>query len=396
MHRQSLGSMQKQQALVQQTELQIASGLRIMKPSDDPVGAVKVLNLNSNLGTVEQYSRNIAQAQAALAYQESVLSSVNDSLQRIRELTVQANNPTNHAHARASIAQEMQEQLSALKVLANTRDTSGDYIFSGFRVDEPPFVDNAGVVSYMGDQGQRMVQIGEGARVAIRDAGDSIFMNIPGGDGEVQVLPGAANTGSVVVRQFGVTGVFVPDTYTLTFEQSAPGAPLQYTILDSATPVPNVLGSGTYADGVTLNVEGAQFTLAGTPAAGDTLTIRPAPLTDMFSMVGSITAALTATGTGAPAQAKIQNALTQGLANLDQALNTISNQRAAVGARLGNIDSIDSINQDFKLQLETVLSATQDLDYAEAITRFNLQLSSLQAAQQAYVKTADLSLFRYI
>lgn len=78
MHKQALSSMQRQQANVQETQLQIASGKRILKPSDDPVGAVRVLNLNSNISTVEQYSRNIAQAQAGLGYQESVLTSVND------------------------------------------------------------------------------------------------------------------------------------------------------------------------------------------------------------------------------------------------------------------------------------------------------------------------------
>jgi flagellar hook-associated protein 3 FlgL len=88
--------------------------------------------------------------------------------------------------------------------------------------------------------------------------------------------------------------------------------------------------------------------------------------------------------------------MAQGLANLDQALESVSNQRASVGNRLGHVDSIDSLNQDFKLQLETVLSATQDLDYAEAISSFNLQLTSLQAAQQAYMKTSELSLFRYL
>jgi flagellar hook-associated protein 3 FlgL len=396
LHQKALISMQKQQVKVQRTEQQIASGLRILNPSDDPVGAVKVLNINSNLGMVEQYSRNTAQAQSALTYQESVLVSVNDALQRIRELTLQANNPTNHESAQRSIGKEIDEHLKALKMLANTRDSSGEYIFGGFRVDQPPFVESGGLVSYNGDQGQRMVQIGEGAQVAVRDAGDALFMNIRAGDGVVQVLPASGNAGTAVLGQFGVAGNFVPDTYTMTFTQAGAGQPLLYTATDSATPVPNVVASGTYVDGGTFNVGGAQFTLNGTPLPGDTITIKAAANMDMFSMVGNIAAALQADNTGTGAQARRMNALAQGLANIDQALDTVSNQRAAVGNRLGHIDSIDNLNQDFKLQLETVLSATQDLDYAEAVSRFNLQLTSLQAAQQAYMKTADLSLFRYM
>jgi flagellar hook-associated protein 3 FlgL len=392
LHQQALHSMQRQQIKIQQTEMQIASGLKILKPSDDPVGAVKVLNLNSNLGMVDQYSRNVAQAQSSLSYQESVLVSVNDSLQRIRELTIQANNPANHESARRSIGQEIDENLNALKMLANTRDAAGEYIFGGFRVDQPPFSESNGAMTYNGDQGQRLVQIGEGAQIAVRDPGDALFMNIRGGDGRVQVLASSTNAGSAVVGQFGVAGTFAEGTYTVTFT----GQPLQFTATDGATPTPNVVASGPYVSGGTINVAGAQFTMTGTPVAGDTVTVRGAENVDMFQMVADISAALQSGATGTAAQAQRQNAVAQGLANLDQALESVSNQRASVGNRLGHVDSIDSLNQDFKLQLETVLSATQDLDYAEAISSFNLQLTSLQAAQQAYMKTSELSLFRYL
>lgn len=395
LHQQALQSMQRQTAKIQKTELQIASGLKFLKPSDDPVGAVKVLNLNTNLGMVEQYSRNVAQAQSALAFQESVLISVNDSLQRIRELTVQANNPANHASALRSIGQEIDEHLKQIKVLANTRDSAGEYIFGGFRVNQPPFVEEGGVMSYNGDQGQRLVQIGEGAQVAVRDPGDHVFMNIRGGDGAVQVLASPDNNGTVVVGQFGVSGNFAGGNYTVTFSAGAPGEPMQYTATDGALP-PNVVASGDYVDGGTLNVGGAQFTLSGKPNAGDTVTVRAARHVDMFTMVADIAAALQDGGTGAGAQARRLNAVAQGLANLDQALDAVSNQRASVGNRLGYIESIDELNQDFKLQLDTVLSATQDLDYVEAIASFNQQLTSLQAAQQAYMKTSELSLFRYL
>jgi flagellar hook-associated protein 3 FlgL len=171
---------------------------------------------------------------------------------------------------------------------------------------------------------------------------------------------------------------------------------LQYTATDGATPTPNVISTGAYTNGGTLNIAGAQFTLTGTPVPGDTLTVRSAEHVDMFAIVSDIATTLQAGGTGVAAQARRQNALGQGLANIDQALEGISNQRASVGNRLGHIDNIDNLNQDFKLQLDTVLSATQDLDYAEAISSFNLQLTSLQAAQQAYMKTSELSLFRYL
>ena len=69
----SLTAMQKQQAELQYTQLQLSTGLRVLKPSDDPVAAVKVLNLNTNLGVVDQFGRNANVAAAALSQQARVL-----------------------------------------------------------------------------------------------------------------------------------------------------------------------------------------------------------------------------------------------------------------------------------------------------------------------------------
>jgi flagellar hook-associated protein 3 FlgL len=70
--------------------------------------------------------------------------------------------------------------------------------------------------------------------------------------------------------------------------------------------------------------------------------------------------------------------------------------RADVGVRQNQVENQQSLNEDFNLQLEQTLSSVQDLDYAQAISELNLQLTALQAAQQAYVKVQGLSLFNYL
>lgn len=185
---QGVEAMQSQQQKLQKTELQIASGLRIMTPSDDPSGAVKVLNLTSNIEAINQFSRNVSVAESALAFEENVIGSVNTNLQRVRELVVQGNNSTNSDADKSSIAAEIYQRLDELVSLANSRDAGGEYIFAGYKVGSPPFVENNGVVSYAGDQGQRMVQVGEGSQVAVRDSGQAVFQEIPSGDGNIQVV----------------------------------------------------------------------------------------------------------------------------------------------------------------------------------------------------------------
>ncbi len=393
---QSLTAMQQQSSSIQKTQLQLSSGLRILKPSDDPAGAVKVLNLNANIDTIDQFTRSSAVAQATLSQQDSVLSNINDSLQRIRELTIQGMSPTNHDSARNDIALEIDQRYKELLSLANTRDANGEYLFAGGAGDVLPFLDNGSGVSYQGDQTSRELQIGDGTKVSVRDNGDQLFMQIPGGDGTVQVKAGPGNKGSLLVGGFSGNQSFVPDTYTITFTAGASGQPMNYTVTDSAMPTPTTVASGIYRDGQSLAFGGVQMALTGTPAAGDTVTVQSAQSQSVFATVKGIGTSLRIASGSNSNQSSIQNQMAQGLGNLDQALNAVNNQRAAVGARLNSIDNSDSINADFKLQMNTLKSGTQDLDFAEAISRFNQQMASLQAAQEAYAKTSQLSLFKYL
>lgn len=392
-YNQGVAAMQEQQAALQKSELQIASGLKISKPSDDPSAAVKVLDLKANLETLGQYSRNSTIAQAALGFEESVVANVNNTLQRIRELAVQGNNSTYQDRDKQSIAQEIYQRLDELVSLANTKDAQGEYIFGGYKVDSPPFVDIDGEVIYRGDDGQRMLQVGDGSQVATRDSGTEVFQRIRSGDGNISVSVNENNTGTAVVGAFGLVATFQPDDYTVTFSQADANAPITYEVTDSSNAV---VSSGEYQEGSSISFAGAQFNLTGTPAAGDEIYLSPSSNQDLFSTVKSIADALNAPAPDNKAKAQFHNLMGQGLANLDQALDKVTAVRAGIGARLNNLETMEEINQDFKLQMETVLSDTQDLDYAEAISRFNLQLTALQAAQQAFVKASGLSLFQFL
>lgn len=87
---------------------------------------------------------------------------------------------------------------------------------------------------------------------------------------------------------------------------------------------------------------------------------------------------------------------TASLGDLDTALDKMLTVQASVGARLNALDRQEDTNTDSILGMKTVLSETEDLDYAEAISKFNLQTTTLQGAQQAYSKVQQLSLFNYL
>ena len=141
-------------------------------------------------------------------------------------LVVQANNATQTPETRRSIAVEVEARVDELLSLANSRNADGEYIFGGFQAGSQPFSRQGGVYSYSGDDGQRMLQVGRSAQVAVQDSGFDVFVAVPSGNGVFDVDPNGGNTGTAVAGSTSVNGAFVPDNYTVTFSQAAPTDPI--------------------------------------------------------------------------------------------------------------------------------------------------------------------------
>ncbi len=293
MFRQGLSSILDQQTQLAKSQLQLASGKRINSPSDDPTGAAQLLELSESAKLTGQYQKNIEHARTRLELQDTALASVDNALQRARELTVQALNDTNGPDDRKAIAAEVRQLMDETLGLANRKDANGDYLFAGFNAQTAPFSQNgAGTFSYSGDQGQRQVAVGPARQVADGDSGLDVFMKVP------------------------------------------------------------AVGGG---------------------------------YEDVFSTLYNLATDLEA---DAPTSASLNQ--------IDNAMNHLLGFRATAGARLNALDSQKSINAAYLEQLETIRATVEDVDYAEAASRLNQQSVGLQAAQQAFVRVQNLSLFNYL
>lgn len=394
LQQQGINAMLDQQAKLGKTQLQVSTGQRILTPADDPAASSQVLSLIQEKEMTGQYQANADAARARLSLEEQALSGVTDVLQRVRELAVQANNAGLGNENRAAIAQEVRHRLDELLGLANTRDANNEYLFSGYQGFVQPFSRNpAGGFYYNGDEGSRHLQIGPSRQVAAGDSGTEVFRAIRNGNGVFATQENLANTGSGVIDPGTVNGVFVPDTYTLAFTQLLPTDPITYTVTGV---VSGLVASGTYVDGGNITFNGAQTKVTGTPANGDTFTITPSANQDLFTTLENFVAALESPAGSASSQAHLNNAINRTLTDLDNSLGNILSMRAKVGARLNAIDAQKDVNDGFKLQVQETLSKLQDLDYAEAVSRLNLQLTGLQAAQQSFLKIQGLSLFNFL
>lgn len=382
----------RQQQQLAETQAQLSSGKRINLPSDDPTGMAKLLDVTAGIDRIDQYTRNIDFATSSLAQEETVLSQVNTSLLRVRELILQANNATNSASDRSSIAQEIDQRLQEITALANTTDAAGNYIFAGTRANTVPFTINNGQVEYGGDQGQRSVQISNNTSLSIGDSGDAVFQRIRSGDGVISVTANASNTGEAVFGAYSADGA-LSDSYTIEFVAGTNPGEILYDVRDSGSAT---VVSGTYNEGDSVNFAGVTVQFSGLPAVGDSFNVSPAQNQSVFATIENVLAALRGSASQQGDITAVSNEMARGIADIDRALDHFNTLRAGVGSRLNALESTTTAHEDLKLHLQTIKSETGDLDFVEAISRFNQQLTSLEAAQQAFARATELSLFRFL
>lgn len=387
---QAVNQMLDRQYQLSQTQLALGNGKAIQTPSDNPAAAARAVDISSASAQNDQYTRNINAATTRLSTEETALTSAGNILDRIRSITLEGVNGTQTDESRQSIATELRQTLNQLVALGNTKDGQGEYIFAGSRTTTQPFTIDGLSVSYGGDQTQRMVAAAAGLQVATGDSGDDVFMSIRGGNGTFVTSAGAANTGTAVVGATSVTDATQWDggNYTVNFTSAT-----TYEIHDAADPTGTPLSTGTYTgDTGTINFKGAQLNVTGTPAAGDSFSVGPSSSQDVFSTIAGIISAFETPGGGAA----MNNQVNAQLQSLDQASTSLLNTRTKIGARMNTLDQQSDIGSDVKLSYDSTLSDLTELDYASAASKYTQQQTALDAAQQAYVKMQNLSLFNYL
>jgi len=388
--RQGVSSMQSLQSRNARTQEQIATGRRVLTPADDPVAASRALKLRDSLSRFDQFDRNSNMARTRLQDEEVALKGVNDVLQRVRELSLQANNATQSNESRAMIAVEMRQRLDQLVELSNQKDGNGRFLFAGNLDETRPVVFSGGSYAYNGDQGNRQIQIGETRTVADGDSGADVFFRIRQGNGSFVVNVPGTNTGSGVVGDSSIVDASLYDgaQYTVRFIDAA-----NYEVLDSSNVV---IAADTYASGGSIGFQGIEFAITGSPAAGDEFVASASRQQDVFTGIQQLITAVENSSNDAASRAVMNNGINRGIDNVDQAIGNILGVRTEVGARLTAIDNQTDSNGGFALTLHQAIGELEDLDYAEAVSRLSFELGVLEAAQQSFVRTQSLSLFNFL
>jgi len=395
-YEQNVTAMGLQQQKLFRVQQQLSAGTKFLSPADDPVGAARALGVSESLSLSSQYATSRQRAMLSLSREETALDSATTVLQNIKTLTVQAGNGTLSDADRQSLATTIQSNLDQLVGIANADDGNGQFLFAGYKSASAPFAAQAGGgIKYVGDQGQRLMQVDVARQMSTSDDGRSVFMSVQGGAGYVTTA-GAANTGTGVFGSATVVDATAAD-FGKDFQIAFAGG--NYTVTTGDTP-PVVAASGAFTAGVPISFGGLQISIAGQPADGDSFAVTTAKNagTDIFAAIGELVSALRTpvAGGGEAAQARLQNALSTANVKVTNAHDNVLTVISSVGSRMNELESLDSAGSARTLMDEGYLSEIRDLDPVAAIAEFYQRQTSLQATQMTFAKLNSIALFNYL
>ena len=240
LYAQGVTSMLDQQAAFSKVSEQLATGKRVVNPSDDPSAASQAVTISQSQAVNEQFSDSRTTARNNLSIEESALNQVTDTITRVQSLIVQAGNGTLSDSDRDALATEIEGSREVLLGLANSTDGNGNYLFGGMSGDTAPFGEDG---SYRGDDQQRQQRVDSSRLMEVNHTGSQIFGGVASGNQQL-------------ARQTSESESSLPITFK----------------------GPEVIDASARVDGAgySISIEAAGVTISGTDAEGNDLRQLPA------------------------------------------------------------------------------------------------------------------------
>ena len=381
----ALRNLQSSQTDVARSREQLASGKNLVRASDDTSKLRSIETLESYLKKLDSFDSNLSYLKDRLNLEEGVLGSASDILMRIKELSIQAANDTMSSTDLDIIATEARNLREELFSIANTRDVEGNYVFSGSRTENPAYSRDqlTGQVSYEGDNRQSKISINETRDLEKNRDGQSIFQSITRSQSEYSIA-GISGEGNFNFRAGGLVIEF--------YVEANASSQTVVSAMQRALDQSGVAGSASanVTDGVTsysLTVSGQHAELNNgvlvTQGNSETNALTVSKTKDQntsegfFSVLGDFVAGLESGDRG-----KINRAISE-ITILQEDMAIVLGD---VGSAINNLDRQSDINSDTRLRVDQLLSGEKDLDYAQAVTKFNQEMVRLEATQASFAK----------
>jgi flagellar hook-associated protein 3 FlgL len=389
---QGLNNMLTQEAAYLESSNEVSSGKRVVNPSDDSVAASQAVNVSQASSVNDQYADARSSVSTALSSEESTLDSISDAIVSAKTLLIQAGDGTLSDADRESLATSLQSIYDTLVSLANSTDSNGNYLFSGYQSETEPLIEDAdGNLIYQGSDSTVMQQVNATTTMSSGDTAATVFMSVSSSAGYL-AQAGDDNTGTVTFD-----GPDITDTSDANY---GTGFSLTFAVDADGTATYSVDGGDAvaYESGDTLQINGLSLTLEGQPSDGDSITVSAAADAEpnLFTTLQNIITALNTPVEDEADQAALANTLSTSSRQLDNALDNVLTVRTSVGSRMNEIDVLDTVGDSLSLSYATRLSNLTDADYTTSVSTYTALQVALQAAQQTFSSVQGMTLFDYI
>ncbi len=368
----------------------IASLKEINRPSDDPIGMNKVLNLRKSRDSVEQYTRNMDGCESWLTITESKLSAAGDLLADARVVAIAQSTATSSAEVRSSEAGAVQQLIDEMLTLANSK-YGGRYLFSGTKMDIDPFSSSEGSVAI----GTAAAAGGNTFDGSVTSSGTYtgsvnktyVVKIVTGGElaaATYKVSDDGGKTWGAEKNDLDGGTITIGDGMDLTFTDN--GAADLTT--DDIFYV-QAFASGYYngnCEEMSVNIgEGTSFaySISGEAAFTD----KGDGSVDVFGALNDLKTAL---------ENNEPDTIASCIDDLKAASDQISKNISRCGTRMNRLEIAKNNLTDLGFNLTKLLSDTEDADMSEIITMFAMKETALKASYATASKIGNLTILDFL
>jgi len=373
------------EALIRLQE-QAATGSRINRASDDPSTGYRILGLNSQQMSLENYMDNLTAASSILEFSSTVIEDISSTLTEVRTRLTQIISGIHSEESRNRVAEGINDLLEQMVSLANTQHT-GEYLFGGGNPTSPPYLverTNGEIsrVTYQGSDENRNIEVAPGVSSSAFYVGQDIFHADDRGEPIFLGDTGAqAGTGTSNVR--GNTWLTVTGTagnYTLSIDDglstfNTDGTDTNLAVTHSST------GEVLYVDTTQINDTGVVLVrVPGTQDIFNTLiTIRDI-LRNERDLSGS----------------QLREILDSTLISLEESKEILVQAEVAVGSKIGFLDDLENSLENLKYNTEDETTRLQEADIAEIAIDLSRREILYEMSLSVAGKLLSLSLFDFL
>ncbi len=372
---------------------QASTGSRVNRASDDPSNAHRILGLNSQERSLENYMYNISEAIDTLDMShDSILGEdggIVSALREVKRLISQVTSGSYGEDSRKITAEAVNNILEHIVSLANTKRVN-QYLFGGGDTASAPYVvkpTNGEItsVTYQGSLGDRNIEVAPGVESSAFYVGDNIFRS---NERDTPVFVGdtgaAAGTGTSSVR--GNVWLTVTEPVSGTYRLSIDDDPTSY--VDVAVPPGNANTMVTHAEtGEVLYVDTTGITTG----------------TDMVSVPGThdifntlITIRDILSNEKGLSEVQLQELRENSLISLDEVSNLLVQDSVSIGAKIGFLDNLKNSLENVKYNTEDEVTRLEEADIAQIAIELSRREVLYQMSLSVAARLMSMSLLDFL